>query len=51
MMHLDFQVGDLDESVQAAVALGAILADHQPQDNARVMFDPAGTPILPLPRD
>jgi catechol 2,3-dioxygenase-like lactoylglutathione lyase family enzyme len=45
MMHLDFQVGDLDESVAEALALGATLAEHQPQENVRVLFDPAGHPF------
>lgn len=45
MMHLDFQVGDLDEAVQEALALGATLAGHQPQEHVRVMFDPAGHPF------
>ena len=45
MMHFDFQVGDLDEAVEEAVALGATLAGHQPQDNVRVMIDPAGHPF------
>ena len=45
MMHFDFQVGDLDASVEDAVALGARLADHQPQEHVRVMLDPAGHPF------
>jgi catechol 2,3-dioxygenase-like lactoylglutathione lyase family enzyme len=45
MMHLDFQVGDLDAAVAEAVALGARPAEHQPQDNVRVLFDPAGHPF------
>jgi catechol 2,3-dioxygenase-like lactoylglutathione lyase family enzyme len=45
MMHLDFQVGDLEESVQEAVTLGATLAEHQPQDHVRVLLDPAGHPF------
>lgn len=45
MMHFDFQVGDLDEAVAEALALGATLAPHQPQDNVRVLFDPAGHPF------
>ena len=45
MMHLDFQVGDLEEAVAEAVALGATLAEHQPQENVRVLFDPAGHPF------
>lgn len=45
MMHLDFQVGDLDDAVQEALALGATLAAHQPQDQVRVLLDPAGRPF------
>ena len=45
MMHLDFQVGDLDSAVADAVALGATLAAHQPHDNVRVLLDPAGHPF------
>lgn len=45
MMHFDFQVGDLDEAVEEAVALGATLAGHQPQPTVRVMIDPAGHPF------
>lgn len=45
MMHLDFQVADLDEAVAEAVALGASLAPDQPQDHVRVLFDPAGHPF------
>src|ERR1700677_2022762 len=45
MMHLDFQVGDLDTAVAEAVALGAVIADHQPRENVRVLFDPAGHPF------
>jgi hypothetical protein len=45
MMHFDFQVGDLDSAVAEAVALGASVATDQPQDNVRVVFDPAGHPF------
>ena len=45
MMHFDFQVGDLDSAVAEALALGATLARHQPQENVRVLFDPAGHPF------
>jgi len=45
MMHFDFQVGDLGSAVAEAVALGASVAQHQPQDNVRVLFDPAGHPF------
>jgi catechol 2,3-dioxygenase-like lactoylglutathione lyase family enzyme len=45
MMHLDFQVGDLEDAVAEAVALGASLAETQPQENVRVLLDPAGHPF------
>jgi catechol 2,3-dioxygenase-like lactoylglutathione lyase family enzyme len=50
MMHFDFQVADPDEAAKEAVALGATLADSQPQDNVRVLLDPAGHPFC-LVRD
>jgi predicted enzyme related to lactoylglutathione lyase len=45
MMHLDFQVGDLDSAAAEAVALGASVATVQPRENVRVLFDPAGHPF------
>ncbi|MFJ5213295.1 VOC family protein [Streptomyces sp. NPDC088354] len=45
MMHFDFQVGDLDSAVADAIALGASPAGHQPQENVRVLLDPAGHPF------
>lgn len=45
MMHLDFQVGDLEDALAEALALGAVLAEHQPQPQVRVLFDPAGHPF------
>jgi catechol 2,3-dioxygenase-like lactoylglutathione lyase family enzyme len=45
MMHLDIQVGDLDAAIADAVALGARVAEFQPQDNVRVLLDPAGHPF------
>ena len=45
MMHFDFQVGDLDSAAAEAVALGATVAAHQPQQNVRVLLDPAGHPF------
>ena len=45
MMHFDFQVGNLDDAVAEAVALGATIADHQPQENVRVLLDTAGHPL------
>lgn len=45
MMHLDVGVRDLDDAVTAAVALGASVADFQPQQDVRVLVDPAGHPF------
>ncbi|HEY6478776.1 MAG TPA: VOC family protein [Streptosporangiaceae bacterium] len=45
MMHFDFQVGDLESAVAEAVELGASVAEFQPQDNVRVLLDPAGHPF------
>lgn len=45
MMHIDVAVDDLAESVQAALELGATLADFQPQQDVRVLLDPAGHPF------
>jgi len=50
MIHLDLwvrsgQPADLDRAVAAAVDAGARLAEHQPQDDVRVLFDPAGHPF------
>jgi hypothetical protein len=45
MMHFDFQVGDLDSAVEDALALGATMAPAQPNENVRVLLDPAGHPF------
>jgi predicted enzyme related to lactoylglutathione lyase len=45
MMHLDFQVPDLDAAVAEATRLGATAADEQPNPSVRVLFDPAGHPF------
>jgi predicted enzyme related to lactoylglutathione lyase len=45
MMHFDFQVADLDEAIAEAVARGATVAAYQPQENVRVLLDPAGHPF------
>ncbi len=45
MLHLDFEVEDLAAAVGHAVELGAEEASYQPQDNVRVMLDPAGHPF------
>ena len=46
MMHLDLQVGDLEEATAEAVELGATVAEHQPHpDHLRVLLDPSGRPF------
>ncbi len=45
MLHLDFEVSDLPAAVAHAVELGAQVADFQPQENVRVLLDPAGHPF------
>ncbi|MBW6435592.1 VOC family protein [Actinoplanes hulinensis] len=45
MLHLDFEVTDLEAAVAHAVGLGAELPGHQPQENVRVLLDPAGHPF------
>ena len=44
-MHLDIEVDDLDEAGAHAIAIGATLADFQPQEDVRVYLDPAGHPF------
>jgi catechol 2,3-dioxygenase-like lactoylglutathione lyase family enzyme len=45
MMHLDIEVDDLDAAGAHALALGAVLAEFQPQAMVRVYLDPAGHPF------
>ncbi|MFE9650806.1 VOC family protein [Streptomyces sp. NPDC006365] len=45
MLHLDIEVDDLEGETARAVAAGATLADHQPQDDVRVLLDPSGHPF------
>lgn len=50
-VHLDLGVPDLEAGVARAVGLGARLAPVQPQDDVRVLLDPAGHPFcLFVPR-
>ncbi len=44
-VHLDVGVSMVAEAVEDALALGARLCDVQPQDDVRVMLDPAGHPF------
>ncbi|GAA4610668.1 VOC family protein [Actinoallomurus liliacearum] len=45
MAHLDIEVDDLDAAVAHALAEGAVLAEHQPQQHVRVCLDPAAHPF------
>jgi predicted enzyme related to lactoylglutathione lyase len=45
MMHIDVAVDDLDAAVADAISLGATLAGFQPQEDVRVLLDPAGHPF------
>ena len=44
-LHLDLEVDDLAAATEIAVAAGARLAEFQPQDDVRVLLDPAGHPF------
>lgn len=44
-VHLDVGVTSVADAIEDAIALGARLADFQPQDDVRVMLDPAGHPF------
>jgi catechol 2,3-dioxygenase-like lactoylglutathione lyase family enzyme len=43
--HLDIEVDDLEAGVSRAVSLGATLAQFQPQDDVRVLFELDGHPF------
>jgi catechol-2,3-dioxygenase len=45
MMHIDVAVDDLTAAVAHAVELGAAVAGFQPQEDVRVLLDPAGHPF------
>jgi catechol 2,3-dioxygenase-like lactoylglutathione lyase family enzyme len=45
MSHLDIEVDDLAAASARAVALGATVAEFQPQEDVRVHLDPAGHPF------
>ena len=44
-LHLDVEVDDLAAAVEVAIGAGAKLAEFQPQDDVRVLLDPAGHPF------
>jgi catechol 2,3-dioxygenase-like lactoylglutathione lyase family enzyme len=45
MVHLDFDVADVDTACEHARRCGATLADVQPQPDVRVLLDPDGHPF------
>jgi hypothetical protein len=45
MLHLDFEVDELEAAVGHALELGAREAAFQPQDTVRVLLDPVGHPF------
>lgn len=45
MTHIDVSVDDLLAAVAHALELGAAEADFQPQEDVRVLYDPAGHPF------
>lgn len=49
--HLDLATDNLEEALAKATALGARLADVQPQDDVRILIDPAGHPFCLFLRD
>lgn len=51
MMHLDIGVADLNAGIQWALDQGAVVAEHQPQIDVRVMLDPEGHPFCLFPDD
>jgi len=44
-LHLEIRADDLDSAVAHAIECGATPADHQPQQDVRVMLDPEGHPF------
>ncbi|GAA2071191.1 VOC family protein [Streptomyces albiaxialis] len=45
MAHLELRVADLAAATAYAVSVGAVLAGQQPQEDVRVLLDPAGHPF------
>ena len=45
MMHIDIGVDDVAAAVAEAIERGATLAEIQPQEDVRVLYDPAGHPF------
>jgi len=51
MAHLDIGVDDVESAVAFAVEIGAKLAEYQPQQEVRVLFDPDGHPFCLFPTE
>jgi len=51
MVHLDIAVDDVASAAAWATEAGATAADFQPQDENRVMLDPAGHPFCLFKRE
>jgi catechol 2,3-dioxygenase-like lactoylglutathione lyase family enzyme len=51
MAHLDIEVDDLRAELTHAVAVGAEVAEFQPQPHVRVCLDPAGHPFCLFVRE
>ncbi|MEU3600963.1 VOC family protein [Streptomyces sp. NPDC006798] len=51
MLHLDLHVDDLAAATARALCLGARDPGRQPQDDVRVLLDPAGHPFCLFLRD
>lgn len=45
MLHLDIEAEDLAAACEHALGCGATMAEFQPQENVRVLLDPAGHPF------
>jgi Glyoxalase-like domain len=48
-MHIDVALDELAAAVAGAIDLGATLAGFQSSENVRVLIDPAGQSLLPVP--
>ena len=51
MAHLDIAVADLEAGVAWAIEVGAKLAEFEPQEDVRVLLDPAGHPFCLFPAE
>ncbi len=51
MIHLDIATEDLTAALSWAIECGANVAEWQPQEDVRVMIDPAGHPFCLFPAE